>query len=272
MKLTFITSLVLLLFLIGRIDASCTASNATCETGSGDYTSAVRLALQGDLVAAGNAAFYGKYCGNLNKCQVVAALSSSSEDANTCEVDDEPRSRLLEKKTKGKKQDIKMDKKSGDDDDDDASIDDPCPAIACDEIDKSCSLHDSCLDNQVLINPPPNGERLQIPQRCQCDVNLVYAMALEVSTPPTGLCDDAFYTEPIAPGLPVTGIQLLQHESVFVAAPFCCDILKDVDGNGVPECQEDSNTDGQKAGVAVAFCHYLLDSLADAQIFICASI
>lgn len=54
-------------------------------------------------------------------------------------------------------------------------------------------------------------------------------MALEIKDNPaaTGLCDDAFYTEAIASGFLVTGIQLLQHEGVFVAAPFCCDILLD---------------------------------------------
>lgn len=147
MNFTFATVATLLLLLLaytGTTEASCTGSDVPCQEASGDCTTVVRLALSGDLVAAGNAASYGKYCGNRNKCQVVddeivnSRNSSSDEEDhgeetvdqdNVCEIDDDRR--LYGKKiTKKSKQDSKKKsmrlfstKKKGEE---------PCPAIPCD--------------------------------------------------------------------------------------------------------------------------------------------
>lgn len=137
-------------------------------------------------------------------------------------------------------------------------------------IDISCSFHDACLDNEISINPPPAGDRIPVPQRCACDVDLVFNMAIQAATTaPTGLCDAAFYNETIAAEFPVTPIGLLQHEAVFVAGPFCCDITLDQDGNGIPDCGEDDRTDPAKFAVASQFCQQFLVSLAAAGIQVC---
>ena len=292
-NLVKICAVGLLVTTTSRVDGSCTSSNNACQVGSGDCTAAVRLALGGDLVAAGDAAFYGKYCGARNKCQVVKGSSSSSdgsflENANTCEMKDDNYRRRLGKKTKGKRGDQKMHKKttkkskkktsssksSGSkhhyESDDGSDDEPPCPAVPCDAIDLSCSFHDTCLDQQLLLTPPiMDGERLSIPERCACDVDLVYDMAMQVSaasttstgTGPTGLCDDAFYQEPLFPKGP-TSLQLLGHEGVFVAAPFCCGILTettDTDTGVLLECEMDASTDQDKFAVAREFCQTLED-------------
>lgn len=274
-----------LLFSTSRVDGSCTSSNDVCQVGSGDCTTAVRLALEGNLVAAGDAAFYGKYCGTRNKCQVVKG--SSSEDgsfldkASTCEIKEDTSHRRLGKTSKGKRGDKENHKKTTKKSqksnkhksrskssasmhhDESYADDEPCPAVPCDAIDYSCSFHDACLDQQLLFTPPGDGERLAIPERCACDVNLVYDMAMQVAGPtgPTGLCDDAFYQEPLFPQGP-SSLQLLGHEGVFVAAPFCCGILTettDTDTGVMLECEVDASTDQDKFAVAREFCQTLED-------------
>lgn len=268
MRLSLVTTIVAsFLLFANHVGASCTASNATCQEGSGDCTRAIRLVLRGDQALAGNSVFYGKYCGKLNKCQVVKDGSASSEDdevldeASVCEIQSPRHNRLKGKTKKGKKFETKKNKKKSGDD---GNVK-PCPALPCDDIDASCSAHDTCLDNEALSSPLKDGGSLQIPQRCVCDVNFIFDMAIQATINPeiTGLCDAAFYTDPIAENLLVTGIELMEHEAIFVAAPFCCDILRDVDGNGIAECDEDPNTDNNRFFLAAAMCKHVLDNLAE---------
>jgi hypothetical protein len=284
------TAVVVLTFLLllaytGLItEASCTGSDGPCQAASGDCTTAVRLALGGDLAAAVDAAWYGKYCGARNKCQVVddnisSSSRSSSDDSDdgeemsdqddsVCLIEDDRR-RLHGKqsKTKSKKNIIKKKKNKKE-----KSAQEPCPAIPCDAIDTACSFHDACLDNELLINPPdPDEQRIPVPQRCVCDVDLVFDMIIQTyTTAPTGRCDAAFYNETISAALPgVTPIDLLQHEALFVAGPFCCIIALDQDGNGIPDCGEDVRTDPAKFAVAAQFCQQIVAGLASAGIQVC---
>ena len=242
-------------------DATCTSENGPCQKGSGNCTSAVRLALSGNLLDGINALTYGKYCGASNKCQVVKKPKSSKVGGaqisdSTCVRKDK---RSLRQKQEpdflhnGKPPQSKSKK--------------PCPAIPCDGIDTSCSGHDACLDKEVLIKPPPQGERLPVPQRCHCDVDLVASLAVQATTTaPTGLCDAAFYNGTIAPTLPVAPISLLKHEAVLIGAPFCCVVR-------TPECATDAATGGKtnpvNYAVASAFCQALVSQFASQGITLC---
>ena len=230
-------------------DATCTAENGPCQKGSGNCTAAVRLAASGKLEDAINALTYGKYCGVTNKCQVVKKPKATKGrvplDANTC-VLKHKRSLRRDKPPQSKK---------------------PCPAIPCDGIDTSCSVHDACLTQVILNNQLPPGGRIPVPQRCHCDVDLVAAMVVQASTTaPTGLCDAAFYNGTIAPTLPVSPIALLKHEAVMMGAGFCCIVR-------TPECATDAATGGKtnpvNYAVATAFCQGLVTQFASQGITLC---
>lgn len=272
------TLLVLLLCLAAPLThATCDPSDEPCQVGSGSCSSAVRMAINGDILNASNALYYGKYCGALNKCVPEnGSRSGSKRGKKTKSSDSSSKSSSMEdnnddtstcKAPKGSRRYLHRGKKKEEDT--------TCPVEACDAIDTSCSIHDACLDEILLNNPlPPGTTRIPVPQRCPCDVNFVFDLAVEASTAtePTGLCDAEFYTEPIsAEHLPLTPIQLLQHESVLMAAPFCCDVILDQNNNGFPDCGEEdpSKVDPAKFIVANQFCDNLLTGLRNAGIPIC---
>ena len=278
MKLSFVAFAVLSIA-AASTDASCTSSDGPCQEGAGDCTRAVRAALGGDVVAARTGDIYGKYCGGGNYCQVVDSISSSGnededmmDEANICEKPGDRRrlgrgkkGKNGDKSNKGSKQGGKEGGKKGS-----AEDGEPCPAEPCDTIDLACFHHDACLGNEILINPPPEGEGVPVPQRCNCDVNLVYdAVLVQASTAPTGLCDAAFYNDPISDQLPITSLDLLQHEAILIAGGFCCTLLHDSDGNGIKDCGEDPNTDQAKFAVALLFCEEFVGGLAASGILLC---
>jgi hypothetical protein len=236
-------SAVLVAALLPRISATCSASNGPCKEGSGSCSDAVQQALSGNLLDAINSLSYGKYCGANNYCKVVGKKAAISD--GKCR---KPNSRALffradvpaEVKTE---QEAAAGRKS-------AVA--PCPAVPCDKIDSACATHDACLDNEIRLNKPPPGERVPVPARCHCDVDLVSHLAVQAAlTAPTGRCDADFYSTPISTAYPVTPIALLKHEAVLLAAPFCCVVYTN-------ECARDAlfggGTNPLSYGAAYAFC------------------
>jgi hypothetical protein len=224
-------NLVALLSMVISVRATCTADSSPCDENSGACSLAVLLAVppSSDLAGATAALRYGKYCGALNKC---APLETGVEgDENTCTPEDSS---------------------------------DPCPANPCDGPDTACATHDSCLETIIAVNPPPEGERVPVPDRCFCDVQFTAALAAEAATgTPTGLCDEMFYTVPQQNGL--TLIETFQHEAVLLAAAYCCDVLR---------CGEDARNKEYDAlfQPASQFCEGVLQGIQSSMgVDLCAS-
>jgi hypothetical protein len=217
----------------------------------------VLLALGGNLPGAVDTLVYGKYCGAKNFCKVARKKAAVTD--GTCRKKRKQSSRaLFLRKTGGGK--ARNDAAST-----------PCPAVPCDDLDASCAAHDACLDQVIRMNRPPPGERVPVPARCNCDVDLVSKLAVQAtSTPPTGLCDDAFYKKNVSDSLPVPPFSLVGHEAVLLAAPICCVVF-------TPECATDARPGGGtnpvNYGVAVGFCTAVFGQLAKQGITnICGSL
>lgn len=119
----------------------------------------------------------------------------------------------------------------------------------CDSIDAACMVHDRCYD----------GEDITCDDRTECDIKFISALntvlvaALQGDIEPTGLCDDEFYTANlgslIGSSETITGIDIVMHESILVAAPYCCGSIKSgctgTGGSGEPgECDGATNICG----------------------------
>jgi hypothetical protein len=216
------------------------------------------LALSGRLLDAVDALSYGKYCGAKNFCRVVR--KQAAVRGGTCLRKGRKNSTalFLHQEDEGVAREPRAAKK-------------PCPAIPCDAIDASCATHDACLDKEVRINRPPPGERVPVPARCKCDIDLVSKLAVQATlTPPTGLCDGDFYDTPVSDEFPVPPISLLRHEAVLLAAPFCCVVF-------TPECTSDARPGGGTStvnyGIAYAFCTTMFRQLEQEGITdICSSL
>jgi hypothetical protein len=257
MKHRFIVSICVALavgLFPGGCDATCTASSGPCQEGSGKCYDAVRLALAGNVLDAADALVYGKYCGAKNFCKVVRKKRAVTD--GTCRKKRRPKSRALFLREGGAQNDA-------------ASA--PCPAVPCDDIDASCAAHDACLDEEIRMNRPPPGERVPVPARCNCDVDLVSKLAVQATlAPPTGLCDDAFYKTDVSDSLPVPPVSLVGHEAVLLAAPFCCVVF-------APGCATDARPGGGtnpvNYAVALGFCTTVFWQLAQQGITnICSSL
>jgi hypothetical protein len=120
-----------------------------------------------------------------------------------------------------------------------------CELEPCNTIDEACQTHDICLvDNGINVN----SEGVE---RCECDVNFVFDLALSIETAvlvspgltrPTELCDKEYYTK----------IDYNFPEEAIFAANFCCLVLSGVcegdDDDGVP------HVNATKLKKATRFC------------------
>lgn len=230
------------------VHASCTSSDQRCQPGGGECTDAVRSALSGDINAAIYSILYGNYCGGTNACIATENDDLDGDEDHKCQVQQSSSKKSKKKSKKDKKKDA-------------SHFAEPCPALPCDEVDLACQVHDSCLTNIIMEDQLLPGMRIPVPRRCNCDVEFIYSQVITAQTSEaTGLCDAAFYEEPLSPGFP-SGIELLQHESLLQAAGFCCDVIKDSDGDGKPDCGEDENTNQDQFQVAAAYCQQFLGNL-----------
>lgn len=261
---------VLFSWTIETVQATCTSSDQRCQQGGGDCTTAVRLALGGDLAAAQDSLFYGNYCGRTNRCIPIEELHGDDDDYSDEEDNDE--FCLIEKESTSKKGKKKAnDRKLSYITSSTEEAGEPCPATPCDEIDRACQQHDACLDNIIFEDQiPPEDLPIPVPRRCKCDVEFVYnQVIISQSQDLTGFCDEAFYEEPLAPSLPLSGVGLLQHEALLQAAGSCCSLLADNDGNEIADCQEDGDTDPTQYAVASGFCQQFVGGLSGFGIEIC---
>jgi len=256
-------SLLLLLTDVQEVDASCTSSNEPCEQFSGNCFAPVTFALSGDLPAAIDALEYGKYCGRLNRCrpkEIASDLCPKFDEVSTCKK--EKSEKFNSKKEKSKKS--KKNKKHSKDEEEEEA---PCPAIACDDVDSACEIHDTCLDTIIIEDELCGSLPIPIPRRCSCEVELVFnlfATIVENGGAPTGLCDADFYDRPISENLPLTPIQILGNEATLIAAGSCCQVL---------ECSKNGYEDADpvRLGTAVGFCTELTAGLIGAGINICGA-
>ena len=104
-------------------------------------------------------------------------------------------------------------------------------------------------------------EKLSLPARCVCDVQLVAANALTVlaaNGTVLGGCDDAFYTFGIPQIGGLTAAQVIQHEGVMMSAFFCCTILS-------TSCRSDAirNNYTTDYTTAAMFCDNILGNIKD---------
>jgi hypothetical protein len=240
--LSLIARSAVLVALLPSISATCAAGNRPCKDGSGSCSDAVQLALSGNLLEAIESLSYGKYCGANNYCKAVGKKAALS--VNKCR---KPNRRALFYRA-----DVPAETKDEPEATGRKSTVAPCPAVPCDKIDTACAKHDACLDNEVRLNKPPPGERVPVPARCNCDVDLVAQLAAQAAlTGPTGKCDPDFYSAQISTAYPMTPISLLKHEAVLLAAPFCCVVFTN-------ECARDAlpggGTNPLSYGAAYAFC------------------
>lgn len=226
------------------VKASCSASNEECKQGSGSCSAAVFSAVvDNDLDTAIFLLKYGKYCGAQQQCVTPEdeVFSLAAKDSK-CSVKASKSEKA--RKLKTGKSPKKVKKGAA-----------PCPAVACDELDSACQMHDACLD--TFINE--HGE-ISNTQRCECDVDLVVSQAIRNSgglLDPTGLCDDGFYNDGVEQFGGATIATVIPNESILIAAPFCCGIAVN------SFCAGEGVVDSTKLGVAQTFCTSILDGFAD---------
>ena len=140
------------------VEAKCDNRGEPCEPSGGKCTTALILALDGNLEAANDALFYGKYCGRNNKC-----FSNQGEDGST-----------------NGEGNLGLGRRG------------PPP---CDAIDEACKEHDACLDHEVQL---AGSFEIPLESRCECDVQFLadlvsYYSGLIPTPTPTMLCDEDFY-------------------------------------------------------------------------------
>mmetsp|Transcript_38241 Transcript_38241/g.43101 ORF Transcript_38241/g.43101 Transcript_38241/m.43101 type:complete len:270 (+) Transcript_38241:83-892(+) len=242
---------LLLLTDVQEVDASCTSSSEPCELHSGNCFNPVLLSLNGDVSAAIDALEYGKYCGRFNRCRPkkIASDLCQFDEVTTCKR--KKSTKFNSKKEKNKKG--KKEKYSKDEDEEEEA---PCPAVACDEVDSACEMHDICLDTIIIEDALCGSLPIPIPRRCACEVELVFNLAVTIQNSdgkPTGLCDADFYERQISESFPVTPIDILGNEATLIAAGSCCQVL---------ECSNDGykGDDPIPFEVAVGFCTTLVDA------------
>lgn len=173
-----------------KVESACLG---TCENevqSNGACFDAFRIALTGGSIGdARDALVYGRYCGNNNQCDVLAANGTvpPGQEDSVCVPNANATTTT-------------------------------CPPAACDAVDEACRLQDVCLDN---VNSS------QVPERCPCDMELVIANAETVVAAAgtfTGFCDQSFYSVNLTDS-GLAAIDFLQHEGVLMSSGFCCNIL-----------------------------------------------
>ena len=160
-----------------------------CLPDGGSCSGAVLAFLGQNITGAVDLLKYGKYCGRLNRCSKLEG----------CEAKDLPK---------------------------------PCNAI-----DEACKIHDACLDDAIKDHEDETGKcfddatnNIDAYPRLECDASYVATLAGILSdesdnlpgTADSGLCDLDYYTsDPVA-----QVAQVLEHEAVLMAAPFCLAIVR----------------------------------------------
>lgn len=116
----------------------------------------------------------------------------------------------------------------------------------CDSIDAACMVHDSCVD--VIAD----GE-LTDADRLKCDSIFVSALHSVFKDTPlsTKLCEDSFY-DPNGDGS-ANFLNLVSHESLLVAAPFCCSSI-------IPFCKGEAD-EPTECDDALVLCKLINDEL-----------
>jgi hypothetical protein len=247
MKLTAITGFFVA-FVASVVDGICTKSDDVCRAGSGICLPSVKLIFT-NFTAAALKLKYGKYCGATNNCRAVSQARYNKQQVLPTFI----------------KQNYCL-KRSA------TNTTNPCPSKPCGRVDAACQRIQKCEaefdpDKDVFFTRNATKEFV-----CTCYVNFVYDMSiLAKTTKPTRLCDAGFYNDPISPSLPVTGISLVKHEAVLLAAGSCCVVLyADIDKNGVQDCADDTKfTNQTKYKAAYAWCKALDNGYAAIGIKIC---
>ena len=246
---------LLLLTDVQEVNASCTSSSEPCEPLSGNCFNPVLFALNGDLQAAIDALEYGKYCGRLNRCRpkkIASDLCPEFDEVSTCK---NKKSKKYNSKKKKNNKKGKKEKRSKDEDEKEDEA--PCPAIACDDVDSACEIHDTCLDTIIIEDDLCGSLPIPIPRRCACEVELVFNLAVTIQQSggePTGLCDANFYEQTISESLPFAPIAILGNEATLIAAGSCCQVLECSTGGYTGDDQIQLDT-------AVGFCTILTNRL-----------
>ena len=236
-------------FAAAVVDGICTKSNDVCRAGSGVCLPPLKLFFT-NFTAAALKVKYGKFCGVTNNCRAVSQARYDKQKVLPTFI----------------KQNYCLVKSAA------TNTTNPCPSKPCGRVDAACQRLQNCeatFDPDKDIFFTRNGTKEIV---CTCYLDFVYDMAiLAKTTKPTRLCDPAFYNDPISPSFPVTGISLVKHEAVFLAARSCCPVLyADFDKNGIQDCADDTQfTNQTKYKYAYAWCKALDIGYAAVGVKIC---